>query len=156
MKNAAGMSESLPETRGDVAVHGFFQRGVTTIFDITICDTDCLTYRNHSPESVLAGREKVKKRKHLAACLERRRTFTPLVFSVDGLRGSEATAASKQLAAKLAGKWKRAYSDVCGFVRSRLSIALVRTTSLCLRGARDPTARVTRAYWDDGARLAFY
>jgi hypothetical protein len=42
-------------------------------------------------------------------------------------------------------KWKRTYSEVFGFVRSRLSITLVRTTSMCLRGSRDPTARVNHA-----------
>ena len=156
-KTANGKSEALPETRGDVAVHGFFQRSVTTIFDVTICDTDCGSYHSQDPAQVLANREKAKKNKHLQACLERRRTFTPLAFSVDGLRGSEATAAGKQLAAKLAAKWKRSYSDVCGFVRSRLAIALVRSTSLCLRGARDRTARASsRATWDDGAGLALY
>jgi hypothetical protein len=42
-------------------------------------------------------------------------------FSIDGLLGKEATAASRRLASTLAGKWKRSYSEICGFVRrSRL------------------------------------
>ena len=155
-RNADGTSAALPETRGDVGVHGFFAPGQTTIFDISICDTDCRTYRNQDPARVITNREKAKKKKHLKACEERRRSFTPLVFSVDGLHGSEAKAACKCLAAKLASKWKRPYSDVCGYVRSRISVALVRSASLCLRGARDPTARCTLPTIEDGAGLSAY
>jgi hypothetical protein len=77
-------------------------------------------------------------------------------FSVDVLRGTEASAATKKLASRLSAKWKRTYSEVCGFVRSRLSITLVRTTSMCLRGSRDPTARANHAPWDTGVGLALY
>jgi hypothetical protein len=145
-----------PETRGDVAVHGFWRRGATAIFDIRVTDTDAPTYRGMDPHKVLAKHEKEKKDKYLEHCLARRRHFTPLVFSVDGLRGTEADAASKRLASRLAAKWKRTYSEVCGFVRSRLALTLVRTTSLCLRGARDPTARASHPTWDTGTGLALY
>jgi hypothetical protein len=145
-----------PDSRGDVAAHGFWHRGMTTVFDIRITDTDAPSYRNQDPGKILASHEKEKKAKYLAPCLARRRHFTPLVFSVDGLRGAEATAASKKLAALLAAKWDRAYSEVCGYVRSRLAIALVRTTTMCLRGTRDPTARATHPMWDNSAGLGLY
>ena len=49
----------------------------------------------------------------------------------------------KQLASRLSAKWGRKYSQVCGYLRSRLAIvALVSrasTTTQCLRGTRDPT-----------------
>ena len=153
---AAAGTERLPELRGDVAVHGFWRRGSTTIFDVRITDTDSPSYRGQAPEKVLARQEKEKKDKYNEACLARRRHFTPLVFSVDGLQGAEAKAASRRLASRLSAKWKRQYSEVCGFVRSRLSMALVRTTSLCLRGARDPTARATPVTWESGSGLSLY
>ena len=78
------------------------------------------------------------------------------MFPVDELRGAEAESATKRLSSLLASKWKRAYSEVCGFVRSRLAITLVRSASLCLRGARDPTARASFATWDSGVGLALY
>jgi hypothetical protein len=149
-------NEVPPESRGDVSAHGFWKRGTTAIFDVRITDTDAPTYRNQDPVKVLASHEKLKKDKYLDKCLERRRQFTPLVFSVDGLRGREADAAAKRLAALLAAKWNRAYSDVCNYVRSRLAIALVRSTSMCLRGARDPTARATQPTWENGAGFALY
>ena len=149
-------NEVPPESRGDVSAHGFWKRGTTAIFDVRITDTDAPTYRNQDPVKVLALHEKLKKDKYLEKCLERRRQFTPLVFSVDGLRGKETDAAAKRLASLLAAKWNRAYSDVCNYVRSRLAIALVRSTSMCLRGARDPTARATQPTWENGAGFALY
>ena len=68
----------------------------------------------------------------------------------------EATAASKRLASSLAAKWKRSYSEICGFVRSRLSIALVRSSSRCLWGDRNPTQRFQAPIWDSGTGLGLY
>jgi hypothetical protein len=75
---------------------------------------------------------------------------------VDGLLGKEATAASKRLASSLAAKWKRSYSEICGFVRSRLSFALVRSSSRCLRGDHKPTKRFHTPIWDSGTGLGIY
>ena len=97
-----------------------------------------------------------KKDKYAKACADRRRHFTPLVFSTDGMMAAEAKAASKRLASRLATKWKRPYSELCGFVRSRLSVALVRSASHCLRGSRDPTTRTATATWETGTGLGLY
>jgi hypothetical protein len=153
---AARGAEPPPELRGDVGVHGFWRRRATAIFDIWVTDTDAPYHRGQDPHKILAKHEKEKKDKYVDACLARRRSFTPLVFLVDGLRGTEASAATKKLASHLSAKWKRTYSEVCGFVCSRLSITLVRTASLCLRGSRDPTARANHATWDSGVGLALY
>ena len=125
-------------------------------FDVRVTDNNAPAYSEQARRKVLAKKEEEKKNKYVVLCLARRRHFTPLVFSVDGLRGIEAEAAVKRLASRLAAKWKRTYSEVCGYVRSRLALTLVRTTSLCLRGARDPTARATHAVWDSGTGLALY
>jgi hypothetical protein len=109
-------TEPSSELRGDLAVHGFWTRGQTAIFDVRITDTDQPSNRNTDPAKVLLCHEKEKKDKYGALCIARHRTFTPLVFSVDGLLGKEATAASKCLASSLAAKWKRSYSEVCGFI----------------------------------------
>ena len=145
-----------PDIRGDVSVHGFWRRGTTAIFDIRVTDTESPTYRSMEPGKVLEKHEKEKKGKYLDACLARRRHFTPLVFSVDGMAGAEAVAASKRLAGHLAESWGRQYSEVCGYVRSRLSVALVRTASMCLRGTRDPTAYRPTATYVSGAGLSLY
>ncbi|KAI2494156.1 hypothetical protein MHU86_20388 [Fragilaria crotonensis] len=152
----ANRTAPTPELRGDIAVHGFWTRGTTAIFDVRVTDTDAPSNRNTAPAKVLQRHEAEKKAKYGALCIARRRTFTPLVFSVDGMQGVEATAASRRLASSLASKWKRSYSEVCGFVRSRLAIALVRSASRCLRADRNPMRRTPSPIWDCGAGLGLY
>ena len=70
---------------------------------------------------------------YLQVCLERRRTFTPMVYSADGISGAEALDAQKRLAALLRYKLKLEYSEMCGFVWVRMLIAIVRSNRLLLR-----------------------
>jgi hypothetical protein len=51
--------------------------------------------------------------------------------------GREAKTFAKRLAAKLANKWEKSYSQVCGYVNARLNIAIVRATHLCMRGSAE-------------------
>ena len=78
-----------------------------------------------------------KKDKYLQNCLEMRKDFTSLVYSVDGIAGREAWNAEKQLATYLAGKWNREYSQMVYYVRVRMAITVVRANSLLIRGRRD-------------------
>ena len=86
-------------------------------------------------------------------CEERRRDFTPLVYSVDGLACKEARSAERRLGALLASKWDRKYSDVVNFVRTRMSLAIVRSNTLLLRGERSTSWR-RRAPGDGVAAIA--
>ena len=132
------------DLRGDIAVHGFWRRGTTAVFDIRVTDTDCASYRQRDPSSVLHSQEEAKKRRYGEPCRQANRHFTPLVYSVDGMEAPEAQAARKRLASMLSAKWGRHYSQVCGLVRSRLAFALARATSRCLRGTRDARLKFNR------------
>ena len=147
---------AIPELRGDIAARGFWKANTTAIFDVRVTDTDAPSNRGRPAHKTLQVQEREKKAKYLSACLERRMSFTPLVFSVDGQMGQEAAAATKRLALLLAGKWRRHYSDTCGFVRSRIAISLARTVSMCLRGSRNPSAHVSRPHMESGAGLRLY
>ena len=85
---------------------------------------------------VLANHEKEKKTKCLAALHEQRKYFTPMVHSVDGIAGREAKCPEKHLAAILASKWKKEYSEMVYYVRVRMTLAVVRANSLLIRGSR--------------------
>jgi hypothetical protein len=102
-----------------------------------ITDTDARSYRKKEFAKVLEQHEKEKKDKYLQNCLEMRKDFTPMIFSVDGIAGREARNAEKRLATHLAGKWKREYSQMVYYVRVRMAIAVVRANSLLIRGSRD-------------------
>ena len=65
-----------------------------------------------------------------------------MVYSADGIPRAEALAAHKRLSVILSYKLKRQYSEMCGFVRARLSLAIVRYNSLLLHGPRDKGAHI--------------
>jgi hypothetical protein len=141
------------ENRGDVAVDGFWKHGRRCIFDVRITDTENRSTRNRDPSKVLDKCEKLKKDKHLHACLEQRRDFTPLVYSVDGMSGRETKQAERQIASALANKWNREYSEMVTFVRARMALSVVRSNSLplLLRGSRVRRSRTPLI--DEGAAM---
>ena len=53
------------------------------MFDIRIVNLDAGSYLCMTPEKALAKAEKEMKDLYLQACLEWRRTFTPMVYSTD-------------------------------------------------------------------------
>ena len=60
-----------------------------------------------------------------------------MVYSADGIPGAEALAAQKRLAALLRYKLKQEYSEMCCFVRARMSLAIVSSNILLFRCPRD-------------------
>jgi hypothetical protein len=94
-------------------------RGTNCILDVRVTDTaDAKSYCKRPPAKVLEKQEREKKRKCLKNFLKQRWYSIPFVVSVDGLLEQEATTFSKCLAAKLASKWQRTYSEVCGYVNA--------------------------------------
>eukprot|EP00978_Attheya_sp_CCMP212_P001568 scaffold3218_cov63-Attheya_sp.AAC.2 len=126
------------DNRGDLMISGFWSHGTNCIVDVRITDLDSKSYL---------------KRSYLAPCLAQQRHFTPFVSSTYGLIGKEGQTFAKRLAGLLSDKWRRPYSQVCGYVNARLSIALVRATHRCLRGSRVPAPLISVKYaqWEDGA-----
>ena len=146
------------EDRGDILIRGLWARGTDCIIDVRVTDVDAKSNRSKDPLKVLAAHEREKKKKYLGACLEQRRHFSPFVVSTDGLLGKEAKILLKKLSLRLAEKWEKPYSEVCGFVNARMSIAIVRATHLCLRGSRIPTSKMCNRLpqWEDKAGLGLF
>jgi len=140
------------EARGDVAVHGFWKMARTTVFDVRVTDTDAPSYGNTASDKILESAAKQKRSKYEEACTERRRDFTPMVYSVDGLPCKSARAAERRIAALLAGKWDRQYSQMSSFVRTRMALAVARSNTLLLHGDRSTSWR--RKAPEDGSAAA--
>ena len=120
----------------DLRVHGVWQPQVDVLFDVSVIDTGAPSYRGRSPQAVLSSAESEKKHKYLEACLARHAGFMPLCFSTDGMLGTEVDFFLCRMADRLSAKWKRSYGEVIGWIRSRLSFAVLRATLLCVRGSR--------------------
>ena len=83
--------------------------------------------------------------------MDRRADFTPFIVSTDGVIHREAEHFLKRLAARLADKWMTPYGQVMYFIRARLSLATLRATVHCVRGARKKMASL---HMDDGAAMS--
>ena len=112
------------------------------MFDIRIVNLDVGSYLCMTPEKAHAKAEQKKKELYLQACLECRRTFTPMVYSTDGITGAEALAAQKILAALLSYNLNQEYSEMCGLVKVRMSLAIVSSNILILCVPQDKGARI--------------
>eukprot|EP00957_Ditylum_brightwellii_P062049 4708624-Ditylum_brightwellii.AAC.1 len=132
----------------------FWKRGTTSIFDVRITNLDTPSHQCTEPEKVLTKAEKEKKKKYLDDCLQRRRTFTPLVYLADGMTGDEVKAAERCMASHLSNKLKHEYLKMCGFVRVRMALAIICANTFLLRGPRDKSGRIEHPVFDDGAGLS--
>ena len=65
-----------------------------------------------------------------------------MVYSVGRIPQADDLAALKRLAALLIYKLKREYSKMCGYVRARMSLAIVRSNNLLLFGPLEKGGRI--------------
>ena len=65
-----------------------------------------------------------------------------MVYSVDRIPGVVDLSAQKRLAALLSYKLKWEYSEMYGFVKARMSLAIVRSNILLLHGPHDKGAHI--------------
>ena len=146
------------EEHGDLLIRGLFEKGIDAILDIRVVNPDSSSYRRIDHTQVVNRAEREKKRKYEEECLNQRKSFTPFVTTTDGFIGVEGEKVMKRLAGHLTRKWKKEYAPMMEYVRSRISMAMVRATHQCLRGSRVPVhlTSVTRPLWDDGRGIGLY
>ena len=92
-------------------------------------DADAETCKPVRMGKLLAGWEKTKKDKHGHACYDKRRNFSPLVLSVDGMMGKEALVILSTLSRLMAVKMDEPISHVTGWVNDRIAISFARSYS---------------------------
>ena len=124
--------------RLDIVANGFwggaFERA---FFDVRVFNPFAPSNRHSSLASSYRHHESLKKRLYERRVREvEHSSFTPLVFSLTGGLGPAATAFYKRLASQLSDKWKQPYSSTIGWLRCRISFSLLRSSIMCLRGAR--------------------
>ena len=138
--------DTLPEAteqKGDLLIRYLWANGTDSVHDMRVMNTDAKSYWERSPERFLEEAERGKKKMYLEACLQQRRHFSYFVASIDGLIGVEATATLKKIASRLTSNWKQPYLKMCGYVKSRIAITLVRSNHQCIRGSRLPAHKIS-------------
>ena len=94
------------------------------------------TYRRHEATKKRSYEQRVREIEH--------GSFTPLVFSASGGMAPAATITFKRLASLLAEKRQQEYNKTIAWIRCQLSFSLVRSSVMCLRGARSSYHRPAR------------
>jgi hypothetical protein len=72
---------------------------------------------------------------------------------------TQTRAALKRLCILLSAKWAQPPSQVMGYLRARLAIALVRAAHLCLRGSRVKTQHMSSPHhpaWPEPEAVVLY
>ena len=126
------------DARLDIRANGFWgSRFERAFFDVRVFNPKAPTNRGPSLSSTYARHEKEKRRNYQQRVLEiERASFTPLVFSASGGMAKAAQVCYKRLAGLLAEKRKEPYSQIMGWMRTKLSFCLLRSAILCVRGSR--------------------
>ena len=137
----------------DLAVWGVWQPQTEALFDFHVCNTDAQSYANRPVTAILDIIAKSKKAKHRQACWESRADFTPFIVSTDGVIEWEGHYFLKRLASRLSEKWSRQYSETMNFVRTQLSLAILRAMNHSIRGARK---KLMPLHFEDGAAMSLF
>ena len=125
------------EARSDLRVLGFFSRLRRAFFDVSAFTPFAPSYKGKSLSACFEMHEKRKRREYL----ERIRNvehgdFTPLIVATTGGIGTHGSMVIKRLSKALAVKRNQHVSVVAGWLRCRLSFAILRSAIVCLRGSR--------------------
>jgi hypothetical protein len=130
------------DARTDIRARGFWTRQQNAFFDVRVFYPHAESYVSRSMSSLYNTMEALKKRQYNDRVVQvEQGSFTPLVFSSTGGMGQETYKAIKQLAVCLADVRREPYSQVMGLLRCRIVFALIRASSVCLRGSRAARVR---------------
>jgi hypothetical protein len=139
-----------PEARSDIKCCGFWSNMRQAFFDVKVVSPFARSYARMKPAALFKMAEKSKIREYR----ERIRNvehgdFNPLVFTCAGGMAPQSHLVLKRLAESLSKKQNLQVSVVSGWLRCRLSFALLRTTLLCVRATRRK-----KAIYDNNIELA--
>ena len=121
-------------------------------------NTYASSYIQRYPGKFINGEDKDKKRKYIKACLHQFHHFPPLISLVYSMLGAEAEAKLKRLLGRFSAKWYQPYSQMCGYVKIRVSTTLSWSTHCYINGLRLPKIWISvhHLQWEDGAVLHLY
>ena len=136
----------------DLAVRGVWHPQTEALFDFRVCNADAQSYANRLVTAVLDSLAQAKT-KHAQTCRQRRADFMPIIVTTDGVIQREGQHFLKRLASRLPSKWSKKYSTTMSFVRTQLSLAILRATGHCLCGARKKMLPIR---FEDGAAMSLF
>ena len=124
------------EAMADNRAKGFWSKSQDA-FDVRVFHPNASSYISELLSALFRTHEQAKKWEY-GQCIRdvEHGVFTPLVFFTTDAMGTEATTFYKQLADLLSEKQDKAYSLIMGWLRCRLSFAILCSAIMCLQGSR--------------------
>ena len=125
------------EARADIRAMGFWSKSQDAYFDVRVFHPNAPSYVS-KPLSALFRTHEQAKKGNMGKAFEMLNMASshPLFFSTSGAMGREAATFYKRLADLLSEKQDKAYSLIMGWLRCCLSITILRSAIMCLRGSR--------------------
>ena len=121
----------------DIRARGVWRNGQNAYFDVRITNTNSPSQKHLSFEKILEKHEKEKKRQYNDRVMNiEHGTFTPLVFSVNGVMSKECSMFHRYLAQKFANKTNERYEKIIAIIKCMLSFMILRSSLMCIRGSR--------------------
>src|SRR5206468_3129816 len=131
------------EACSDIKCCGFWSKMRQAYFDIKVVSPFARSNARLEPAQMFKQAEQSKNREYKERIQNvERGDFTPLVFTCTGGMAPQSHTVMKRLAEKLSEKQNLPVSVVSGWLRCRLSFALLRTTLLCVRATRSKKLQV--------------
>ena len=126
-----------PNSRQNVRARDFWSNGQDACFDVRVFYPNAPSNRSSTLQAAYKKHENSKKRRYGQRIREvEHGVFTPLVFTTTGVMGHECNTFYKSSADLIAQKQKKHYAGVMGWLRCRLSFAIVHSAILWIRGSR--------------------
>ena len=127
-------ANSNDDSRLDIKAKGF-----SAFFDLRIKHVNSASQKNKSTATIFRQHEEARKREYPQSVLEvQNGTFTPLVFEENGGMGDECQRFKSHLSSSLAIQTGDSYAEICTWLRTRLSIEILKSAITCLRGSQVP------------------
>ena len=121
------------DARSDIKATGFWRGMRQAYFDVKVVSPFARSNSHKSPASILEAAEKVKMREYKQQIREvDHGDFNRLVFSTVGAMAPQCQMVVKKLVENLSARRGLNRSVVIGWLRVRLSFALLRTTLMCV------------------------
>ena len=138
------------DARLDIHACRFWEKQKSTFFDIRVCHPSADSYKHLTPEQVLRLHENEKKRMYERRVLEvEQASSTSLVFTTTGGMGRECLRCHSRLAELISIKKGEDYAKTLTWIRGKVSLSILRSAPLCLRGSRSNRRRATNVKDND-------
>jgi hypothetical protein len=138
------------EARSDIKCCGFWSNQRQAYFDVKVVSPFARSNVHKKPAQLFNAAERSKIREYRERIRQvEHGDFNPLVFTCTGGMAPQCHLVLKRLAEQMSKKQNIQHSVVSGWLRCRLSFALLRTTLLCVRATRSK-----RFVFDNNIELA--